>query len=666
MPVHPTYPGVYVEEISSGLHTVSQVATSVAAFVGTFRKGPLNAPLSVLSLADFEREYGGLDRASEATYAVQQFFLNGGQQAWIVRVADTVNAPVAKAASKQVLLTDGNPAFTVQVGRRVSGASVSDPGAWGNALRVEIDYTTADPTTLFNLTVSEVQVDGDRTSVVQSETYRNLTLNPNTPNNAIEVVNQGSRLVQLDRTGLPAAVAPMLLPASNGTLGGKLASPPTIPADGATFNVDIGVATISGTISYAGAAAPTSYAQLRPFIQAAIQKAASNAAVPNGLKPLLAGASVDLIGSGADAHFFIRLGRGARPFDPTTIVKFTGGAASALKLSGATVSANTQQYVLAAGSDGPPPAAGTVFRPIPLDAVRGSLGSKSGIYALENVDLFNILCIPEATTLATGDQNETRSLYTEAETYVEGRRAMLIVDIPASVTRLDLMQTWLADNDALRHPSAAVYFPRTSISDPLNQGRLRSLASSGTIAGLWARTDAQRGVWKAPAGTEAQLRNVASLDYVMTDLENGTLNPLGANCLRSFPVYSNICWGARTLDGADVLASDWKYVPVRRTTLFLEESLYRGTKWVVFEPNDEPLWSQIRLNIGAFMQDMFRQGAFQGTTPQQAYYVKCDNESTTQQDIDNGIVNIEVGFAPLKPAEFVVLKIRQLAPGMTA
>jgi phage tail sheath protein FI len=115
------------------------------------------------------------------------------------------------------------------------------------------------------------------------------------------------------------------------------------------------------------------------------------------------------------------------------------------------------------------------------------------------------------------------------------------------------------------------------------------------------------------------------------------------------------------MEGSDRLASEWKYIPVRRTALFLEESLYRGTQWVVFEPNDEPLWAQIRLNIGAFMQSLFRQGAFQGTTPRAAYFVKCDSETTTQTDINNGIVNILVGFAPLKPAEFVVIKIQQLA-----
>jgi phage tail sheath protein FI len=172
-------------------------------------------------------------------------------------------------------------------------------------------------------------------------------------------------------------------------------------------------------------------------------------------------------------------------------------------------------------------------------------------------------------------------------------------------------------------------------------------------------------VWKAPAGIEANLQGVLGLSIgeapgVLTDSENGLLNPLGINCLRNLPTIGHVVWGARTLDGADVLASQWKYVPVRRLALFLEESLYRGTQWVVFEPNDEPLWSQIRLNLGAFMHTLFRQGAFQGTTPKEAYFVKCDKDTTTQADIDNGIVNIVVGFAPLKPAEFVVIKIQQI------
>jgi uncharacterized protein len=177
-----------------------------------------------------------------------------------------------------------------------------------------------------------------------------------------------------------------------------------------------------------------------------------------------------------------------------------------------------------------------------------------------------------------------------------------------------------------------------------------------------ARTDASRGVWKAPAGiTDGSLNGVNALTVTMTNEENGELNQLGVNCLRNFPVYNNVVWGARTLRGADPLASEWKYVPVRRLALFIEESLFRGTQWVVFEPNDEPLWAQIRLNVGAFMNNLFRQGAFQGRAPRDAYFVKCDKETTTQNDIDLGIVNIAVGFAPLKPAEFVILKLQQMA-----
>jgi hypothetical protein len=199
------------------------------------------------------------------------------------------------------------------------------------------------------------------------------------------------------------------------------------------------------------------------------------------------------------------------------------------------------------------------------------------------------------------------------------------------------------------------------LPDPLQEGRLSEFAPCGAIAGIMARTDAARGVWKAPAGLEATLNGVAELTVKLTDGENGQLNPLAVNCLRTFPVTGRVVWGARTLLGADMLASEWKYVPVRRLALFIEESLYRGTQWVVFEPNDEPLWAQIRLNLGAFMNGLFRQGAFQGRSPRDAYFVKCDNETTTQNDINLGIVNIIVGFAPLKPAEFVIIKIQQIA-----
>ncbi len=199
------------------------------------------------------------------------------------------------------------------------------------------------------------------------------------------------------------------------------------------------------------------------------------------------------------------------------------------------------------------------------------------------------------------------------------------------------------------------------MSDPLRQGQLDTFVACGIVAGVWSRTDVSRGVWKAPAGIDAAVRGVQRLAVRLTDDENGTINPLGINSLRAFPITGRVVWGARTLRGADQLADEYKYIPIRRLALFIEESLYRGTQWVVFEPNDEPLWAQIRLNVGAFMRNLFRQGAFQGSSPRDAYFVKVDSETTTQNDINLGIVNVVVGFAPLRPAEFVVLKIQQMA-----
>jgi phage tail sheath protein FI len=248
---------------------------------------------------------------------------------------------------------------------------------------------------------------------------------------------------------------------------------------------------------------------------------------------------------------------------------------------------------------------------------------------------------------------------------------MLIVDSPAAWSKDPITAANVAATSfntpgklnltGLAARNAALYFPRVKKSDPLSQGQIDTFVPCGIIAGVMASTDVQRGVWKAPAGIDAALNGITGLDVSLTNAENGQLNPLGINCLRTFPVFGSVVWGARTARGADQLADEYKYVPVRRLALFMEESLYRGTQWVVFEPNDEPLWAQIRLNVGAFMHNLFVQGAFQGQTPADAYFVRCDKNTTTQNDINLGIVNIVVGFAPLKPAEFVVLQIQQIA-----
>jgi phage tail sheath protein FI len=654
MPTTPTFPGVYIEEVPSGVRPIAGVATSIAAFLDFFPRGLLNEAVHLLSFADFEREFGGLDTRSEAGYGIQQFFLNGGTEAYVVRVGGE-----SIASADVTLEGGGNDIVNVRAGRRIRGASAENPGAWGNALRIEVDYDTTTPDEFFNLSVVETELRGGRTVVRQTEVFRNLTMRPGAPNNAIEVVNENSRLVQLDRIGLadiPDPFDPAFRPDATGTLSDALDLPPVIPAALSTFEASVdpgggGTAfTVEVELQFTGQT-PTDYAGLRPFLEAGIRAAAAEATEAN--RPLLADATVQLVGN----RFRVLLGRSGAGIQPDATVTFTdpGGSTAAgdLHLSTAAGAVVTpQQIPLTGGDDGDLPS---------VASLRGSRNAKTGIYALEDIGLFNILCVPRAAEIGATDAPGMRSFYAEAEAYCEERRAFLIVDIPPAVNTLDGVQTWLTQNEVLRNRNAAVYFPRVRISDPLNQNRLRSVGASGTMAGLYAQTDAARGVWKAPAGIEVRLRNVQDLDYILTDRENGVINPLGVNALRNFPIIGNVSWGGRTLDGADALASEWKYIPVRRLALFLEESLFRGTKFAVFEPNDEPLWSQIRLNIGAFMQGLFRQGAFQGSTPKEAYLVKCDKETTTQADINLGIVNIVVGFAPLKPAEFVIIKIQQLA-----
>jgi len=259
----------------------------------------------------------------------------------------------------------------------------------------------------------------------------------------------------------------------------------------------------------------------------------------------------------------------------------------------------------------------------------------------------------------------TSSVLSNLEQYCAGlvsghppRRAFLIADSDPTVTNVTTVET---NGPGMSAANAAFYFPWVQAPDPLSQNVPRNYPPSGFIADIYASTDTSRGVWKAPAGTAAALVGATGVAVPLTDVQNGHLNPVAVNCIRNFNVYGTVVWGARTTQGNDEIGSEWKYIPVRRTALFIEESLYRGTKWAVFEPNDEPLWSQLRLNVGAFMHDLFRKGAFQGQTPKDAYFVKCDSTTTTQSDINLGIVNVVVGFAPLKPAEFVVIQIQQMA-----
>jgi len=612
MPVAPTYPGVYIEEVPSGVRTITGVATSVTAFIGYFSRGALGEPKRLFNPGDFERELGGLRRDSEAAYAIDQFFLNGGTEAWVVRTAEAAHLPATSTAT----LPDAAAAPALQV-------DAASPGAWGDNLYVDIDHGTATPDVTFNLTVREI-VNG---AVVASETHRNLSMVDGVVNDAALVIEGASRLIRV--TKLSAN-----LPAPSGTVSKKMLAADLAAVD-ETQNM---TADLTGPHGVAPLGTkPTSMSGLAAALQKIIRDA----------DPLgsLAKVTATVAGSLATGSFIhVRAGTD----DPADVVNLTTGLATAgadrLEFEG---HANDQRYQLGGGDDGNPP---------------GAQDLKDAITSLDTVELFNILSIPDTTRLPS---DEAASVAADAVAYCEKRRAFYILDVPHPpgnpIDTVEEMEGWIDANGALRSKNAATYFPRPRVADPLDDFRLRSIPPSGTMAGLYARIDASRGVWKAPAGIEANLRGVQQLELTLTDDQNGVLNPIGVNCLRSFRLPGNISWGGRTLVGADELASEWKYIPVRRLALFIEESLFRGTKWVVFEPNDEPLWAQIRLNVGAFMQGLFRQGAFQGSKPRDAYLVKCDKETTTQDDINRGIVNIVVGFAPLKPAEFVIIKIQQLA-----
>ena len=305
-----------------------------------------------------------------------------------------------------------------------------------------------------------------------------------------------------------------------------------------------------------------------------------------------------------------------------------------------------------------------------VDPDGGPDAARTGLYALDKVDTFNLLCLPpyEHRSYRHGPHHGghsfadiPRAFIAEAAVYCERRRAMLIVDPPSTWTTASAAVAACTTGDdpiGTTSPNAAVYFPVLLQPDPARGNEVLATVPCGAVAGVIARTDAERGVWKAPAGVGAHLVGVSALPTPLTDAESGTLAYAGVNSLRAFPGVGHVVWGARTRQGAARLGSPWTYVPVRRTALFIEESIERGTSWTIFEPDAEPLWAHLRLDVGTFLHGLFLQGAFAGATASEAYFVRCDATTTTAADVALGLVTVVVGFAPLKPAEFVVLSLR--------
>jgi phage tail sheath protein FI len=293
-----------------------------------------------------------------------------------------------------------------------------------------------------------------------------------------------------------------------------------------------------------------------------------------------------------------------------------------------------------------------------LEDYVGDERAQTGFHALDSVDVFNLMVLPNEEGLDLMD------VWGPASVYCRQKRAFLLIDAPSKDWTKN-SQPEIIRNPGLvegirgrvQRPDAAIFYPWIQY---FKEGEERFMGPSGCVAGMIARIDSARGVWKSPAGIEADIRGISGLEVDLSDGENAELNKIAVNCIRRFPA-GIVNWGVRTMDGSDISSSEWKYIPIRRTALFIEESLYRGTEWVVFEPNDETLWSKIRVSVGAFMMDLFHRGAFQGAAPDKAFFVRCDSGTTTQDDRKRGIVNFEVGFAPLKPAEFIIIRIQQIA-----
>jgi len=673
MPVTPTYPGVYIEEIPSGVRTITGVATSITAFIGRTQRGPTNKAVTINNFSDFDRSFGGLWLLSKLGFAVRDFYLNGGSQAIVVRLfhspfADEAERAKAEAAAKLVAdaakaAADVAAAKTAANAKRdeikndntktaaekqaaeavaatINGVANNTPkadmdkiadaavkkaapfakaklsvgdvkleaayeGSWGANLRATVDFENIPESDinlkdLFNLTVRDSGPGGS------TERFLNLSVDNNSPRRADKVLEAESKLVRWD--GNWPATPPDLAKIRNAIkeLDEARKATPPVPATIAQKQDALWLLSQDAVTQ-----AESKYARARKALE------------------------------------------DKQNADPSANVDTEKAAVEAAKKA---VEA-AKQAMADAVSDGSYLTVNDFLPP-------NSKTEKKGMHALEQADLFNLLCIPP---YKAPDQtlDVDVNLISAAATYCEERRAMLLVDSPKDWKDKSAAKEKFTDVNedrvGTRSKNAALFFPRLKQPNPLSENQMEEFAPCGTVAGVFARTDTQRGVWKAPAGLDAGLVGAPALSELLTDAECGELNQLGINCLRSFPVFGRVVWGSRTLRGADQLADEWKYIPVRRTALFIEESLYRGTQWVVFEPNDEPLWAQIRLNIGAFMQNLFRQGAFQGRTPREAYFVKCDKETTTQNDINLGIVNVVVGFAPLKPAEFVIIKIQQMA-----
>jgi phage tail sheath protein FI len=509
------FPGVYIEEQLASMAGISGIETSITAFVGNTLMGPCGVPVYISGFEDYKRIFGGLALDSMLSYAVQDFFLNGGKKALVLRLTGI------GARKSRISLPCGSRAASCL------NLEASSEGTWGDELSVQIVRSDLGNGLLGRLLKKKASARQFGLKIFRKqnleEEFYEVSLNPGDAAFLPAMLEANSRLLRVLKTG------------SSWTL------PPQNPL-------------------------------------------------------------------------------------------------------------YTLQAVSAAGGQD-----GTALR---TEDYLGDQAAETGIYALKKANLFNLLCIPPPQRGGDTDL----AVYRAALKLCVERRAILLVDAPAAWAGSGIAGIMQADEvlgfQSADTRNAAVYFPRLLQSDALQKGQTEVFVPCGAVAGIIATTDERCGVWKAPAGAEAVLKGVKGVQQDVPESLMEILNASGINNIRNTSDKGMLLWGARTLRGSDRYADEYKYLSVRRTALYIEESVLRGTQWVIFEQNDEALWKKLGFQLEDFLMNLFRAGAFQGNRPDLAYFVKCGRDTTTQQELDNGYLNLRIGFAPLKPAEFLLINIK--------
>lgn len=683
-------PGVYVEEVDSGIKPIEGVSTSTAGFVGMTRRGPTTGlPVLVTSFSEFQRRFGGhfdfapaIPNQNYLPFAVDGFFSNGGKRLFIVRVKGT-GATAASAVAHGGLITRLRPGADAATGqnkiRPLTLRGIRD-GAIVRLRMVKdgVTYESADLT---------VAANGVNRTTGEVTFTANITVAPAGPT-AFEAkaTTVFTNVNDLAAAGAPTALAAMFDPRPNtftirasdeGSWGKDLViwayHESAARADMDSFvsgavddnkirlksaagfyvnawveidrgqtklyrrvrSVDGNVLSLRGPAMVAGDVAPQAPATTTVFATCEFKLVLNY----DGVVEQFSGLTLENV---PGRYYIDQINNssnlisitGPAPADTHPFLFPSGGDGVRILLD-------------TGGSDGTPPGDASYV------GTDGGPGNRTGIRAMEDIDQVSILAVPGITS-----QTVQNALIEQCERLMD--RFAILDPTPKGGNLAPDINDIQAQRGLYDTKYAALYYPRLIVNNPLADVTM-PIPPSGHMAGIYARSDNERGVHKAPANEV--VRNILGLEVALTKGEQDILNPSpnNINVLRDFRASGRglRVWGARCVTSN----TSWKYINVRRLFIFLEESLDEGTQWAVFEPNDERLWARVRQSITNFLTRVWRDGALMGVKAEEAFFVKCDRTTMAQDDIDNGRLIIIIGVAPVKPAEFVIIRIGQWAGG---